>query len=103
MESARRSLGGMRVYTIVGAISLIVLIAISLESRAQEGKTVSAAGQQREDKTASKVEIRASGAKSEEETRARLRADALLAQCVIKPVMTDEEINLCKQAYRLAR
>ncbi len=45
-------------------------------------------------------QVSVKGAKSEEATKAKLRADALLARCVIKPVMTDEEISLCKQAYQ---
>lgn len=45
-------------------------------------------------------QITVRGAKTEEQTKARLRADALLARCIIKPVMTDEEIDLCKKAYR---
>lgn len=45
-------------------------------------------------------QVSVKGAKSEEATKAKLRADALLARCVIKPVMTDDEISLCKQAYK---
>jgi hypothetical protein len=48
-------------------------------------------------------QITVKGAKNEEETKARLRADALLARCIIKPVMTDDEIDLCKRAYRESR
>ena len=47
----------------------------------------------------SEPQVSVKGAKTEEATKAKLRADALLARCVIKPVMTDEEIALCKQAY----
>lgn len=49
---------------------------------------------------ASEPQVSVRGAKSEEAAKAKLRADALLARCVIKPVMTDEEISLCKQAYQ---
>ncbi len=45
-------------------------------------------------------QISVKGAKGDEATKAKLRADALLARCVIKPVMTDEEISVCKQAYQ---
>jgi hypothetical protein len=48
-------------------------------------------------------QITVKGAKDEEATKARLRADALLARCVIKPVMTDEEIQLCISAYKQTR
>jgi hypothetical protein len=47
------------------------------------------------------INITVRGAKNEEEVKGKLRADALLARCVIKPVMTDAEIELCKTAYRL--
>ncbi len=61
--------------------------------------------------TAAKVEaarkaepqITVSGARNEQEAKARLRADAKLRECVIKPVMTDEEINTCTTAYRMSR
>ncbi len=45
-------------------------------------------------------QVSVKGAKSEEATKAKLRADSLLARCMIKPVMTDEEIALCKAAYQ---
>ena len=48
-------------------------------------------------------QISVAGAKSEEQTKARLRADAAVQRCVIKPVMTDEEIQLCTTASRLRR
>jgi hypothetical protein len=51
-------------------------------------------------KPAPEPQVSVKGAKSEEATKAKLRADALLARCRIKPVMTDEEISLCKQAYQ---
>ena len=47
-------------------------------------------------------QISVKGAASEAAAKEKLRADALLARCVIKPVMTDEEINTCKTAYRLS-
>ena len=50
-----------------------------------------------------KMEITVEGARNDEEVKARLHADSLLSRCVIKPVMTDEEINLCKRAYLLTR
>ena len=50
-----------------------------------------------------RAQITVKGAKDEEATKARLRADALLARCVIKPVMTDEEIALCVAAYKQTR
>lgn len=46
-------------------------------------------------------QITVQGAKNEQEAKARLRADAKLRECVIKPVMTDEEITACKTAYRM--
>jgi len=48
-------------------------------------------------------QITVQGAKTEEQAKARLRADAMLARCTIKPVMTDEEIALCAQAHRMSR
>jgi hypothetical protein len=48
-------------------------------------------------------QITVEGAKTEEETKARLRADAAMQRCVIKPVMTDEEIQLCTTASRMRR
>jgi hypothetical protein len=50
-----------------------------------------------------KMEITVKGANSEAEAKAKLRADALLARCQIKPVMTDEEIEFCKLAYQQTR
>jgi len=47
-----------------------------------------------------KIEITVPGTKSEEQAKGKLRANALLTQCVIKPVMTDEEIRACVTAYR---
>ena len=47
-------------------------------------------------------QISVKGAQSEAAAKEKLRADALLARCVIKPVMTDEEIATCKTAYRLS-
>ena len=52
---------------------------------------------------APKTEITVKGAKGDEAAKAKLRADALLARCVIRPVMTDEEIDLCKSAYAATR
>ena len=48
-------------------------------------------------------QITVRGAKTEAEVKARLHADSMLARCVIKPVMTDEEIALCSEAHRLSR
>jgi hypothetical protein len=58
-----------------------------------------------QDKPAVKEEpqITVQGVKGEEQTKARLRADALLARCTIKPVMTDEEIAQCSEAHRVSR
>ncbi len=50
--------------------------------------------------SATEPQVSVKGAKNEEATKAKLRADALLARCVIKPVMTDAEIAICKEAYR---
>jgi hypothetical protein len=52
---------------------------------------------------AAEPQITVQGAKSEEQTKARLRADALFARCAFKPVMTDEEIAVCTEAHRLSR
>ena len=61
----------------------------------------SAAPARSEDKPAPpKIEITVPGAKTEAEARARLSRDSHLARCLIKPVMTDEEIETCKTAYR---
>ena len=48
-------------------------------------------------------QITVKGATTEQAAKDVLRGDALLARCVIKPVMTDEEIELCKAAYRQSR
>lgn len=48
-------------------------------------------------------QITVKGTSSEEEAKRVLRGNALLARCVIKPVMTDEEIGLCKEAYQKSR
>jgi len=48
-------------------------------------------------------QITVKGAKDEEAVKARLRADVALTRCVIKPVMTDEEIRICKEAYRQSK
>ncbi len=47
-----------------------------------------------------KAEITVPGAKNEDEAKAKLRADAAVSRCVIKPVMTDDEIQACIRAYR---
>ncbi len=47
-----------------------------------------------------KAEITVPGAKNAEQAKAKLRADAAIGRCVIKPVMTDDEIQACIQAYR---
>ncbi len=47
-----------------------------------------------------KAEITVAGTKGEEGAKAKLRADAAISRCRIKPVMTDEEIQVCVQAYR---
>jgi len=49
------------------------------------------------------AEITVKGAKNDDAAKAKLRADALLARCQIKPVMTDEEIKLCVTAYKQTR
>jgi len=54
-------------------------------------------------KEESKAEITVKGAKTEEAAKAKLRADAAVARCQIKPVMTDEEIRVCVTAYRQGR
>ncbi len=48
----------------------------------------------------SKAEITVPGAKNEEQAKARIRADAAVSRCAIKPVMTDDEIQACIRAYR---
>ena len=64
-------------------------------------KFESAAPARVEDKPAPpKIQITVPGAKTEAQARARLSRDTHLARCVIKPVMTDEEIETCKTAYR---
>jgi len=50
-----------------------------------------------------KAEITVKGAKNDEAAKAKLRADAAIARCQIKPVMTDEEIQVCVTAYRQGR
>ena len=45
-------------------------------------------------------QITVQGAKDEAQTKARLRADQMMARCQYKPVMTDEEIAQCKDAQR---
>lgn len=47
-----------------------------------------------------KIQITVPGAATEAQAKARLSKDTHLARCVIKPVMTDEEIETCKTAYR---
>jgi hypothetical protein len=53
--------------------------------------------------TPAEPQITVQGAKTEEQTKARLRADSLLARCIIKPVMTDEEKAVCADAYRVSQ
>jgi hypothetical protein len=45
-------------------------------------------------------QITVQGARTEAETKARLRADQAMARCQYKPVMTDEEIAQCVAAQR---
>ena len=47
-----------------------------------------------------KIQITVPGARTEAQAKARLSEDTHLARCEIKPVMTDEEIEICKTAYR---
>ncbi len=48
-------------------------------------------------------QITVKGTSTEAEAKRVLRGDALLARCVIKPVMSDEEIAICKEAYQKSR
>lgn len=47
-----------------------------------------------------KMEITVPGTTTEAQAKGKLRKDTHLARCVILPVMTDEEIDVCKAAYR---
>jgi len=83
------------------ALVLGALLALSYPLLAQDAEKKAEADAQKP--VESKMEITVQGARNEQETKARLQSDQLLSRCVIKPVMTDEEINLCKRAYLLTR
>ena len=53
-----------------------------------------------QEKQPAEPQITIRDAKTEAETKARLRADQMLARCQYKPVMTDEEIAECVAAHR---
>ena len=53
-----------------------------------------------EQKPPAEPQITVQGAKDEAQVKARLRADQMMARCQYKPVMTDEEIALCRDAQR---
>ena len=74
--------------------ALALLLLVALPAGAQEKPAA---------QEPAEPQITVQGAKTEEQAKARLRADAMLARCTIKPVMTDEEIALCAQAHRLSR
>jgi hypothetical protein len=63
-----------------------------------EEKPVDAKAAQEEEKKAQEEARRAAAQKKALDYQ-RYK-DELMKQCVIKPVMTDEEINLCKKAYK---
>jgi hypothetical protein len=85
----------------VKALALGALLALSHPLLAQDPEKKGDAGAQKP--AEGKVEITVEGARNDEEAKARLHADSLLSRCVIKPVMTDEEIDLCRRAYLLTR
>lgn len=79
-------------------VALLALLALPLGAfAADEAK---GAIKPADDKQEPQISVK--GAASEAAAKEKLRADALLARCVIKPVMTDEEIDTCKTAYRLS-
>ena len=77
--------------------ALLAALLLAFPALAEEPKDAD------KDKGESKAEITVKGAKTEEAAKARLRADAAIARCQIKPVMTDEEIRVCVSAYRQSR
>ncbi len=89
----------------VTGIAIAALLGLPLGVLAQQAPTPDKAAAQGEKRQGEQrqIEITVPGAKSEQEAREVLSADALLARCVIKPVMTDAEIELCQRAYRLTR
>ena len=80
------------------AFALLLAAAPASAQDAKDGATAKPAADAQD-----KAQITVKGAKSEEATKAKLRADVLLARCQIKPVMTDEEIQLCVAAYKQTR
>ena len=87
-------------------VSFPVMKAIAIAAVALALAGPALAEDPKEEKAAAKKpepQVTVKGAKSEEEAKARLRADAAVQRCVIKPVMTDEEIALCTTASRLRR
>ena len=84
------------------SIAALALLLAAAPALAQESRTLSAEDVARAEAVRkSEPQITVQGAKNEQEAKARLRADAKLRECVIKPVMTDEEITTCKAAYRM--
>jgi uncharacterized OsmC-like protein len=86
------------------ALLLAAALACAAPAFAQEAsKAPAKPAADAEAKSGDEAQITVKGAKNEAAVKAKLRADALLARCVIKPVMTDEEIQLCVTAYKQTR
>lgn len=87
------------------AVAFVLFLAAAPWAAAQQPPRVLNADDAARSEAARKAEpqITVSGARNEQEAKARLRADAKLRECVIKPVMTDEEIATCSTAYRMTR
>jgi hypothetical protein len=82
---------------------LLVNIALAMHFSLTVPAGFAAEGDKPAAKDPAEPQITVRGAKTEAEVKARLHADSMLARCVIKPVMTDEEIALCSEAHRLSR
>ncbi|HEX5476290.1 MAG TPA: hypothetical protein VFX09_00365 [Burkholderiales bacterium] len=84
---------------LLGPCLFAILLAASAPALAA-GESVSASTGASKPSDEQKIEITVKGASTEAQAKAILRKDVAIRRCVIKPVMTDQEIADCKAAYR---
>ncbi len=80
--------------------ALLLLAALAIPPAAAQDQPKDTAEPKPPASAQPKAEITVQGTKTEEQAKAKLRADAAVGRCTIKPVMTDDEIQACIRAYR---
>lgn len=90
----------MKIVLTIGLLALAAPAAAATFDVTPPPPAPAAPARSEEKRAPPKMEITVPGTTTEAQAKGKLRKDTHLARCVILPVMTDEEIDLCKAAYR---